>query len=89
MNDMDSKKKILGFTIATAAALAFAMAPVASAVAATHKVPCYGVNSCKGKSECKTANSSCKGTNSCKGQGVMMKSAKQCKKMGGSEKPMS
>ena len=87
---MDSKKKILGLTIATAAAVSFAMAPITSAFASTHKVPCYGVNSCKGKSACKTAKSSCKGQNSCKGQGFLMKTEKQCNKLGGStEEPTS
>ncbi|MBV8801684.1 MAG: hypothetical protein JO131_01725, partial [Gammaproteobacteria bacterium] len=60
---MDTKKKIAGLTLATAAAVAFAVAPITSAVAATHKVPCYGVNSCKGKSQCKSARNSCKGQN--------------------------
>ncbi len=76
-------KKILSVTLATAAAISFAVAPIASAVAATHKVPCYGVNSCKGKSKCKSATSSCKGHNNCKGQGYLMKTPKQCSKLGG------
>lgn len=85
---MDTKKKVIGLTLATAAALAFATAPVTStvALAAAKKAPCYSVNSCKGHSECKTATSECKGLNSCKGKGYMMKTAKQCKKMGGSTK---
>lgn len=77
-------KKIAGI-IATAAAVAFVTAPLTATVASahSHKAHCYGVNSCKGKSACKTAKNACKGKNSCKGQGMMMKSAKQCKKMGG------
>ncbi|MHB1948227.1 MAG: BufA2 family periplasmic bufferin-type metallophore [Gammaproteobacteria bacterium] len=81
---MSTNKKVLSATLATAAAISFAVAPITSAVAAKHTVPCYGVNSCKGKSQCKTAKSSCKGTNSCKGQGYLMKTEKQCKKLGGS-----
>ncbi len=43
-----------------------------------------GINSCKGKSACKTANNACKGQNSCKGQGFLLtKSAKSCKAKGG------
>ncbi len=78
-------KKIIG-VIATAAAIAFVSAPFTSSLsqAATSTVKCYGVNSCKGKSACKTASNSCKGQNSCKGKGFLMKTAKQCKKMGGS-----
>lgn len=84
---MKSKKKILGLTVATAAAIAFATAPMTSTVAyAAKKVPCYGVNACKGKSQCKTAISDCKGKNTCKGHGYLMKTAKQCKKLDGSLK---
>lgn len=83
---MATKSKVVGFTLATAAAIAFVTAPVTSTVAfaAAKKAPCYGVNSCKGKSQCKTATSACKGHNSCKGKGYVMKTTKQCKKMGGS-----
>lgn len=82
---MDAKKKIAG-VIAAAAAIAFVTAPVASTVAnaAGKKVPCYGVNSCKGKSQCKAGMDTCKGKNACKGKGVMMKKPAQCKKMNGS-----
>lgn len=89
---MKNKKKMLGLTIATAAAIAFATAPMTSTVAqaAAKKVHCYGVNACKGKSQCKTATSDCKGLNNCKGKGYLTKTAKQCKKMGGSiEEPTS
>jgi len=89
---MGNKKKMLGLTIATAAAIAFATAPITSTVseAAAKKVHCYGVNSCKGKSACKTATSDCKGHNDCKSKGYLMKTAKKCKKLGGSvEEPTS
>ena len=79
------KKKLLGATIAAAAALTFAAVPATSTMAAEmHGVKCMGGNSCKGKTMCKTATNSCKGMNSCKGKGVVMKkSAKACKKAGG------
>jgi len=79
-------KMKIASVLATAAAVAFVTAPVTSSVALAHgkMVPCYGVNGCKGKSECKTAKNTCKGQNGCKGQGVMMMSEKQCKKAGGS-----
>ncbi len=78
------KKKIAG-VLATAAAIAFVTAPITSTLALAHgkKVPCYGVNSCKGKSQCKSATTSCKGKNDCKGKGYKMKTPKQCKKAGG------
>ena len=48
------------------------------AVAAGDKVHCYGVHSCKGNSDCKTAEHSCKGQNACKGHGFKAKTAAQC-----------
>lgn len=77
-------KKMAGI-VATAAAVAFITAPVASTLAHAdhHKVACYGVNACKGKSSCKTSTSACKGNNGCKGKGVVMTSAKNCTKLGG------
>lgn len=80
-------KKLIGLSIAAAAAVAFASVPATSAIAAAHKtaqVKCVGGNACKGKSACATSQNKCKGHNSCKGKGVVMaKSAKACKKMGG------
>lgn len=45
------------------------------------KVHCFGINSCKGKSECAVeGKSGCAGKNACKGQGwVTVASAKKCK----------
>ena len=54
---------------ATAALLAMSsVAMVSSAQAAPKQVHCFGVNSCKGTSDCKSYNHDCKGQNSCKGQ---------------------
>ncbi|MBV8801683.1 MAG: hypothetical protein JO131_01720 [Gammaproteobacteria bacterium] len=82
---MSSNKKLLSATLAAAAALTFASAPITSALAAgaSGDVQCYGVNSCKGQSDCKTASGSCKGKNSCKGQGFKMMSNADCTKAGG------
>lgn len=83
---MISKKKLLGATLVTAAALAFSTAPITSAFAHTHhngKVDCYGLNGCKGKGSCKSSLNSCKGKNSCRGEGVEKKSKQECVKAGG------
>ncbi len=81
-------KKKIASVLATAAAVAFSMAPITSSIAladhGSNMAPCYGVNGCKGKSECKTAANTCKGENGCKGKGVLMMTAKKCKKSGGS-----
>jgi len=47
-------------------------------------VHCYGVNSCKGTSDCKSGTHDCKGQNDCKGQGFKAESKSQCKVDGGS-----
>ena len=76
---MNNKIKKTGVVLAAAAAVAFATAPVTSAVASPQHVKCVGGNACKGKSMCKTAENMCKGHNSCKGKGfVMAKSKKEC-----------
>lgn len=50
-------------------------------------VHCYGVNSCKGMSDCKAGKHDCKGMNDCKGQGFKEMSAKACTAAGGSLNP--
>ncbi len=71
------------FIAATAAAL-FAAGSVATVASAEGTVKCSGINSCKGTSECATANSSCKGLNSCKGQGWSeVKTPEECTAKGG------
>ena len=66
---------------AVSLALAGAAMPVA---AATGKVHCLGVNSCKGKSDCMTPKNSCKAMNACKGQGwIFVESEKACADAGG------
>lgn len=47
-------------------------------------VHCYGVNSCKGSSDCKTSMNECKGQNSCKGHGFKELTTEACTKQGGS-----
>ncbi len=48
------------------------------------KVHCFGINTCKGKSECSVdGKSACNGQNACKGQGWMSLSRKTCMKKKG------
>jgi len=82
-----------GAALASAAALmAISLASAAApnpggssgvAVAAGDKVHCYNVNSCKGNSDCKTAENSCKGQNACKGHGFKAMPAGACLEKGG------
>jgi hypothetical protein len=88
---MIDKQKTLSLAGAAAlfalsAAAVAATAPAGStgaAIAASDKVHCYGVNECKGKADCKTANSECKGKNSCKAHGFKGVTAKECLDKGG------
>ena len=48
------------------------------AVGAGDKVHCYGINSCKSNTDCKTATNECKGQNSCKAKGFKAATAKEC-----------
>jgi hypothetical protein len=76
---MQKSTKFSGIAIATAAAMLFSAAPIATVAAAdAAKVKCEGGNSCKGKSACQTAKNSCQGQNSCKGQGWVSLSKADC-----------
>ena len=77
-----SAAALFAFTNGTLMATAYA-ADQGTEVAA----PCYGVNSCKGQSDCKSGNHACKGQNSCKGQGFKDISAQQCQAQHGSTSP--
>lgn len=72
----------------TAALLAFAALQAAPALADHHgeakAVHCYGVNTCKGSSDCKTSEHACKGQNDCKGHGFKSMTAEACTAAGGS-----
>lgn len=77
---MMNAKKLTGLALATAAAGLFATAGIPAAYAGKHegKMHCDGVNGCKGKSACQTADNACKGQNSCKGKGYIEMSKAEC-----------
>jgi len=75
--------KTTGVALAIAAAGIFSIAPMTASAGSDSKVHCYGVNACKGKNDCKTANNACKGKNSCKAQGFVSVSKEACDKIGG------
>jgi hypothetical protein len=55
--------------------------------AAGGTVFCGGVNSCAGKSACKTQKHACAGKNTCKGEGVLEMTADECRAKGGTIEP--
>ena len=76
-----------GTMLAAAVAVAFIANPVHAADSTSNQRPtyvaCLGVNSCKGKSMCKSFGHDCQGMNSCKGKGFIETTAKECKEKGG------
>ena len=73
-----------------AAAAMFALSTAApkpvyaqSSQATAEAVHCFGVNSCKGQSDCKSYNHDCKGQNDCKGKGFKAESGSKCAADGG------
>ncbi len=77
------------FGLAAAAAIFALSAGVTTSVhaegakAKAEVVHCFGVNTCKGTSDCKSYTHDCKGQNDCKGQGFKALSAKSCAAKGG------
>jgi uncharacterized membrane protein len=77
-----------GLVIATAAATLILAGAVGVRAASDEKaggdkVMCEGVNDCKGKGSCATAQNSCAGENSCKGKGALSMTKDECMKKGG------
>jgi hypothetical protein len=91
---MRNPSTVRGLALAAAAASLFTLVPLAVHADAGTPVlgNCYGVNACKGKSSCKTAENACVGKNSCKGHGFIDSvSADTCAQLGGrfsTEDPM-
>ncbi len=73
---------LIAMSVAAPTAPAFARDGAQKGEAA--KVHCYGVNSCKGTSDCKTAKNDCRGQNDCKGHGFKEMTKTQCVAAGGS-----
>ncbi len=69
-------------SLASAAAVLFIAGASAPAFAedkgSEAKIKCEGVNECKGKGACSSANNSCAGKNACKGKGFEMKTPEEC-----------
>ena len=75
---MTTAKSAVSVAVSAALLALSATAMTTPAHASAKLVHCYGVNSCKGTSDCKSGNHDCKGMNSCKGQGFKAESKKQC-----------
>lgn len=82
---MTTFKTGIGFAASAAiVAISAAAIPAPALAGGVTKIHCYGVNTCKGTSDCKTAKNDCKGMNDCKGAGFKTMTVKQCSAAGGS-----
>jgi uncharacterized membrane protein len=87
MNKM-TKQALLAASVAGLMAASVTIVPQALLAQDAAKVPCYGINACKGTGECGGKGHSCAGKNACKGAGVVMtSSADECTQKGGSLEP--
>lgn len=75
------------FVAAAVAGLFASASPMVASAKEGGKAHCSGVNACKGKGGCKSADNGCKGQNGCKGKGWMSMSEKDCKAKGGTVMP--
>ncbi len=84
-----TKSKAAGLAVVAAGLFAAGCASTGAATGGTQAaaVHCYGVNSCKGQNDCKTASNACKGHGSCKGEGFLGMSASECSSRGGTVGP--
>ena len=82
-SDVKNKKQAL-LAASLAGLMAFAgTAAFGQMAMAEDKVPCYGINKCKGTGDCGGKASSCAGKNACKGQGFISLHKDTCLKIEG------
>ncbi len=87
---MNAKKRAL-IAASVAGLMAAAAAGSAQTVQAAEegKVPCYGVNKCKGTGDCGGKGHGCAGKNACEGKGYIELSKEDCLRIkGGSLTPL-
>lgn len=77
---MNAKKRaLIAASVAGLVAAASAAVPQAAQAADEGgKVPCYGVNKCKGSGDCGGKGHGCAGKNECAGKGYLSLSKEDC-----------
>lgn len=84
--DVKTQRTLLAASVAGLVAAAGVVACGQSAhadEAPSAKVPCYGINKCKGTGECGGKGHSCAGVNECRGQGYLSLEKDTCLKIEG------
>ncbi len=86
---MEKKRALIAASVAGLLAAVSVVSATTAQAAGANKVPCYGINKCKGTGDCGGKGNSCAGKNACKGQGfVSLDSKETCLKIqGGSLTP--
>lgn len=84
---MTNIRSSLSFAATAALVALSATAVPAAAQSRAATVHCYGVNTCRGQSACRTAANECRGQNSCRGQGFSELTTRQCTARHGSLTP--
>lgn len=78
-----NRTRAIMLAAATATLFAGGVSMTGSVQAEEAKVHCGGINSCKGTSDCATAEHGCKGQNACKGHGYKAVTKAECDAKGG------
>ncbi len=78
-----SKKSGASIAMTVAALLVSGTLATSAIAAGGTQGKCFGINGCKGKGACKTAQNDCKGHNGCKGKGFLAMTDTECAEMGG------
>lgn len=78
---MSGKVKALVAASVAGLVAAAGLASVGQAAEESAKVPCYGINKCKGAGECGGKNHSCHGSNECAGKGFIKLDKETCLKI--------
>ena len=80
---MDKKALIAASVAGLLAAVGMVGTASTSQAADAKKVPCYGVNKCKGAGDCGGKGHACAGKNACKGHGYVSLEKDDCLKIAG------
>ena len=80
---VNKQQALLAAAVACLVAAAGSASFSKQAQAAGDKVPCYGINKCKGMGDCGGKDHSCAGKNECSGKGSIMLDKDTCLKIQG------
>jgi hypothetical protein len=73
--------------VAAVAAVLFAAGTALAEDGEPPRVRCQGVNGCKGRSACRSAQNGCAGKNQCRGKGFLLLTTEECQEVKGAASP--